>query len=230
MEKQVLIIYYSYSGQTRKLIHAFAEGLEQGGAAVNRLALKPEKKLQFPFGSMFTTFVMMVQTFFRKRVPIAKLQPETGINCDLIIVAGPTWSYNLSGPLLSFFDGYGEMLSNKKVLPFISCRGYWRLHFLQLRHILSKRKAKALQPVIFLHTGPEPWRTIGVFLKIAGYSPESDSSWMRRYYPRFGHSREQIEYARQMGLAFWQKFTNDGNGFEKPLVVREIEGEQSRCR
>ncbi len=223
MEKQVLIVYYSYSGQTRKLIHAFAEGLEQGGAVVNKLSLKTEKKLQFPLGSLFTTFVMMLQTFFRKRILIEKLQPDTGLDSDLIIIAGPTWSYNPSGPVLWYFDEYGEMLSNKKVLPFISCRGYWRLHFMQLRYMLSKRKAEALQPVIFLHTGPEPWRTIGVFLKIAGYSPEGDSSWMRKYYPRFGHSREQIKYARKLGLDFWLKFASDGSGFEQPQVVREVE-------
>ncbi|MEE4241101.1 MAG: hypothetical protein V2I36_06520, partial [Desulfopila sp.] len=171
---------------------------------------------------VFSTLAMMLETFFRKRVAIEDVQPTAGINWDLVILAGPTWSYNPSGPVLSFFDRDGEMLTQRKVLPFISCRGYWRLHYLQLRLMLSRRKAEFLQPVVFLHTGPEPWRTIGVFLKIAGYSPESESSWIRKYYTRFGHGKEQIDYARQLGQEFWKKFTTSDDGFAQETVVREI--------
>lgn len=200
--KRLLIIYYSYSGQTRKLINSFAAGLERKGVAVDWLAIRPRNKMQFPLRSIPAAMKMMVETFFRKRIDIEQVDSPPLGGWDMIVLAGPTWSYHPCGPVLSFFDRYGEIFQNARVLPFISCRGYWRAHYYQLKYMLTRRKAKVLRPLVFLHTGPEPWRTIGVFLKMGGKMPEANTSWISRYYTRFGHTREQVEYAGVLGERF----------------------------
>ena len=53
--------------------------------------------------------------------------------------------------------------------------------------------------IAFTHPNPEPWRTIGVFLKIAGRNPER-SGFISKYYNRFGHTNDQMEEARRFGL------------------------------
>ncbi len=201
-QRRILIIYYSHSSQTRKLIYAFAEGLEEKGIAVTMQRLKTVAKLQFPLGSIVSTMKLMIETFFRKRFELIDPTEEITGECDLILLAGPTWSYNPSGPILSFFDNYSAVLNGKKVLPFISCRGYWRTHFWQLKSLLKKSGSHVLAPLVFLHTGAEPWRTLGVFLKLAGRVPESDKGWLGRYYKRFGHTKEQVSYAKVLGKKF----------------------------
>jgi hypothetical protein len=50
--------------------------------------------------------------------------------------------------------------------------------------------------MVFTHPHAEPWRTIGVFLKIAGKSPETA---LGRFYDRYGHARHQRQEARRFG-------------------------------
>ena len=197
--KCVLIVYFSYSGQTRKLLQSFAKGLEECSVEVHLAQLKPQVKIQFPLSSASAALKMMVETFFRKRVVIEPFVCDDMKKYDLIVLAGPTWSYNASGPMLSFFDHYGNLLTKKRVLPFISCRGYWRTHYWQLGFLLRRCGAKPLKPLVFLHPGAEPWRTIGVFLKLAGKMPESSRSWLSKYYRKYGHLKHQIEYAGELG-------------------------------
>lgn len=207
-KKRVLIIYYSHSSQTRNLITSFYEGLIRKDIDVDVKQLEPIEKLSFPVGSVVTTFLMMVTTFFRKRNAIQKvdINPDA---YDLTVLAGPTWSYSPSGPILSFLDEYGELLDGVAVLPFISCRGYWRVHYYGLKRSLKAKGAKVLKPIVFLHVGPEPWRTIGVFLKLSGKVPESGKSWMRKYYRKFGHTKQQVAHAVTLGEEVGTKLYKD---------------------
>lgn len=197
-QPRVLVLYYSFSGQTSALIHRMAAGLKEAGAEVSLERLHPRSPMRFPVGTIPRTLLLMLTTFLRFRVPIEPLSEQCRAPVDLIILAGPTWSYNPSGPVLSLLDRDGKLLAGKPVLPFISCRGYWRIHWFGLRRLLQRHQAKVLAPLVFNHPQPEPWRTIGVFLKIAGKTPERGRV-VGRYYQRFGHSKEQLEMAWQSG-------------------------------
>ena len=197
---QVLFIYYSFSGQTGVLINRLAAGLKEQGVEVFFEKLKPVRHLRFPVGSIFGTYLMMFSTFFRKRIPVQELSDKCSQDYDLIILAGPTWSYNPSGPILSFLDRDGEdVLGGREVLPLISCRGYWKAHWWGLRRKLEKCGARFSNMIAFSHPSPEPWRTIGVFLKIAGKNPER-AGFISKHYSRFGHSADQMEEAFRFGV------------------------------
>jgi hypothetical protein len=197
--------------------------MEEENIDIVRETLEPVESLRFPIGTIPATFVMMMQTFFRKRYPIQPLDTIVFQDWDLIILAGPTWSYNPSGPVLSLLDRDGKKLFNAQtVLPMISCRGYWRVHFWGLKSLLKKCGVKAvLSPIVFSHPTPEPWRTIGVFLKLAGRTPEKGSSWFRRVYPKYGHSRKQVEKAgklgKQLGHDIQSGMELTGLTFETPI-------------
>ena len=197
---QVLLSYYSFSGQTGVLINRLAAGLKEQGVEVFFEKLKPVKHLRFPVGSILRTYLLMLTTFFRKRIPVQELSAKCRRDYDLIILAGPTWSYNPSGPVLFFLDRDGkDVLGGREVLPLISCRGYWKVHWWGLRRKLEKCGARFSNMIAFSHPNPEPWRTIGVFLKIAGKNPER-SGFISKHYSRFGHSNEQMEEAFRFGV------------------------------
>jgi len=199
-KNQVLLVYYSFSGQTGVLLNRLAAGLKDQGIEVFFEKLKPVKHLRFPVGSILRTLYMMLTTFFRKRVPIKELSARCRREYDLVILAGPTWSYNPSGPVLSFLDRDGkDVLDGREVLPLISCRGYWKLHWRGLQKKLVQTGAHFSNMIAFSHPNPEPWRTIGVFLKIAGKKPER-SNFLSKHYTRFGHSNEQMDEAYRFGV------------------------------
>lgn len=207
---RVLFLYFSFSGQTGVLVNRLAAGLKEQGIEVFFEKLKPAKHLRFPINGIYRTFVMMLTTFCRVRVPIKKLSSKCDQEYDLIILAGPTWSYNPSGPILFFLDKYGrEVLGGREVLPLISCRGYWKQHWLGLRRKLIKCGAHFSNMIAFTHPNPEPWRTIGVFLKIAGRNPER-SGFISKYYNRFGHTNDQMEEARRFGLLIGEALKGKG--------------------
>lgn len=207
--KKILFICYSLSGQTSSLLARLAKGIESTGVSVTTERLRPAKQIQFPFGSISATIIMMLATFFRRRVPIEPLSEKCSHSYDLIILAGPTWSYNPSGPILSLFDRDGKKIfSRQTVIPFISCRGYWRMHWFGLKLLLKKHKATAPNSIIFTHTSKEPWRTLGVFLKLAGKTPERSPFFAKRY-PRYGHDRKQQEEAFRFGTLLGKAVIDD---------------------
>jgi len=197
---QILILYFSFSGQTGVLINRLSAGLKEQGVEVFFEKLKPIEHLRFPVAGILRTYIMMFSSFLRIRIPIQDLSNKCDREYDLIILAGPTWSYNPSGPVLSFLDRYGnEVLGGREVLPLISCRGYWKLHWRGLRKKLQSCGAHFSNVIAFSHPNPEPWRTIGVFLKVAGKNPER-SGFLGKHYSRFGHSNDQMEEAWRFGV------------------------------
>lgn len=205
---KVLIIYFSLSGQSRGLVNLIGTGLKQEGISVVVEKLEAEEKISFPFSGILYTFKIMLTTFFRWRVPIAEPSAHCFEDYDLTIVAGPTWSYNPSGPILSLLDTYGsKIFSGSRVLPVISCRGYHRTHNFFLRRRLTKLGAVLEPSLIFSHPVSEPWSSIGVFLKSAGYRPEK-LPVIAAHYPRFGHSSKQLQQAQDFGRTIGRALRN----------------------
>ena len=202
---RVLIVFYSFSRQTRKLVKAAEKGLVSAGVEVTLERLIPEKYLKFPFGSFLKTVYMMIITSFRKRMPVVKLSSRVFEDYDLVIIAGPTWSFNPCGPVLSFLDTYcNRVLKGRKVLPVISCRRYWRYHGTYLKKRIRKCGGHPLEPWSFNHPVPEPWNTIGLFLTLMGKNPKRVAI-LKKYYIRYGHSNRQLEEmekrAHDLGIA-----------------------------
>lgn len=219
---KVLLIYFSFSGQTSSLIAQLSKGLEETGISVTSERLRPLKALHFPFRSVPATFYMMLITFFRKRFAIADLSAKCRKKYDLIILAGPTWSYHPSGPVLSLLDRDGKQLFyNQSVLPLISCRGYWRMHWYGLQSLLKKSGASIPNRIVFTHPSKEPWRTIGVFLKLAGKFPEK-SKIIGKHYCKYGHIKEQQDEAKRfgklIGAAMLEKQPLEKLDFQTPLT------------
>jgi len=222
--KKVLILYYSLSAQTSGLVHRLGAGLEEQGVHLVCERLQPLMPRHFPIGTVPATLFLMLITFLRTRMPIQPLPPICREHYDLIVLAGPTWSYNPSGPVLSLLDRDGvRLFAGQQVLPLISCRGYWRMHWLSLRWQLARCGAKVVNRMIFAHPSKEPWRTIGVFLKLAGRVPER-GRWLGRHYPRYGHSREQQDQAFAFGAAIGQALKQGSSLAELSFVAGPGQG------
>ncbi len=183
------------------MVQALTEGFSQEGGEVVMVRLHPLKNMTFPFPSLLSTLWMMFRTCFRVRDKVAE-HTALDEDFDAVLIGGPTWSYSPSGPVLAWLDREGRsVLSGRKTLPLISCRGYWKLHYRALNRAILAMGGKPLSPLIFTHPVKEPWRSIGVFLSLIGKQPQKMPVIGKRY-PRYGHSPEQIEDARRLGSTF----------------------------
>lgn len=196
----MLIVFYSFTQQTRLLIKQFVEGLGEQGIEVTLERLVPVAPYAFPFKTNFRLAKAMVESFFRCRMTIQPVNDLCFDHWDCIILAGPTWSYHPSGPMLDFLDRYGKQVCHgKTVIPFISCRSYWRLHYWTVKHRLQRQGAMPTPPIVFMHPIKEPWRFIGLVLQLRGKMVRKENSWFRKQYPAYGHSKIQGDEARDAG-------------------------------
>jgi len=209
-KKHVLIVYYSYTQQTKMLLKKLIYGLESNGVEVSLERLEPITPYAFPFRTNLRLAVAMVLTFFQRRMAIKPVADSCFRPCDCIILAGPTWSYHPSGPVLDFLDRYGsDVCGGKIVIPFISCRSYWRLHNWTLKRRLGIFECKVQKPIVFMHPQKEPWRFIGLILQLRGKIVRREHSWFRQHFPAYGFSKEQGTEAMEEGKKLAEKlFSN----------------------
>lgn len=181
-------------------IKKFISGLECYGIEVISERIEPIRPYDFPFKSNIRLLAAMMTTFFQRRMTIRPVTDRCLVDTDCIVLAGPTWSYHPSGPILDFLDRYGrDICGGKTVIPFISCRSYWRFHYWTLKRRLAGFGCRVQDPIIFTHPQKEPWRFIGLILQLRGKIMRRENSWFRQYYPGYGHSREQGLEALEKG-------------------------------
>ena len=199
-EKQVLIVYYSLSQQTYGLVQNLSDGLRSTGVSVELYRLRPQTPVVVPIKSNFDLFRIMWSTTLRTRTEIRPVQLQR-TTYDHIIIAGPTWSYNPSGPVLKFLDTYGkQLLKDTSVSFLISCRSYWRTHYWGLKMACRKSGAKVQKPMAFQHSAAEPWCTFGLLYWLRGVYEKNLPGWLLKRYSHFGHSEEQFSEARNAGV------------------------------
>lgn len=203
----MLVIYYSFTQQTRILVKKFGEGIAHHDHDVHYERLVPKRAHEFPMRSNLKLFSIMIATFFRQKQELEPVSEKCYEAWDYIVLAGPTWSYHPSGPMLSFFDQFGAVLKRKKVIPFISCRSYWKLHLLSLKYKLKKHGATVLAPLIYEHPTKEPYRVIGLCLQLRGKTIRR--KWFRKHYPQYGNSKAQGTQAYEAGLEYGKQWSDE---------------------
>lgn len=212
--KRVLIVYYSYTQQTKMQLKKFISGLESWDIEVVVERLEPYAPYEFPFRSNWRLAVAMVRTFFCKAMPVRPIADVCHGQWDCLVVAGPTWSYNPSGPILDFVSRYGSTVcAGQLVVPFISCRSYWRWHNLLLGRKLRGYGCTVARPIVFMHPQKEPWRFIGLLLQLRGTVLPRQYAWWKKRYPGYGHNREQGEEAARVGRNLGGWLLGENNGY-----------------
>jgi hypothetical protein len=199
--KRVLVVYYSFTQQTRLLLKRFRAGLEQEGVEVVLERLEPLKPYEIPFRSNVRLASVMIRTFFRERTRVHPVGENCSGPWDHIVLAGPTWSYHPSGPMLDFLDRFGNTIcGGQDVTVFISCRSYWRIHDWSMKRALKKFGAKISDSIVYEHPIREPFRLMGLVLQLRGKMIRRENSWFRKHYPGYGHNKIQFEDSFDAGV------------------------------
>ncbi|WP_028786431.1 hypothetical protein [Terrimonas ferruginea] len=142
MNKKVLAVYFSQTGQLGQIIDRFTAPLEKAGASVEKLVIQPAKKFPFPWTSP-AFFGAMPDCVLLKP---AELEPFTlrESNYDLIIIGYQPWFLSPSIPANSFLQhpAFLAVARNTPVVTISGCRNMWINAQEKIKGLLSKAGAR----------------------------------------------------------------------------------------
>ena len=163
MDKKILAIYYTQSGQMGQIIDTFTEPLSQAGATVEKVVIKPVEDFNFPWtGKRF--FSVMPSCVLG--IP-AQLEPidfkET--QYDLIIMAYQPWFLSPSIPSNSLLhtENFRALLKDTPVVTISAARNMWINAYVRIRKMLNEAGAKLVGNIALVDKHPNPVSFVTIF-------------------------------------------------------------------
>lgn len=134
-----LIVYYSYTGNTKKIANMIKERLD-----FDILELSPK----IPFSNDYQTVVDEYQNNSINN----KIIDINDINIDLnnyqeIIIGTPVWWYTISPVVITFLKKYD--LSNKKIIPFATNAGWLGKTFNDIKKLCPNSIVEKEMNIVF---------------------------------------------------------------------------------
>jgi menaquinone-dependent protoporphyrinogen IX oxidase len=143
----VLVAYFTYTNQTKKVLDPIADAFREKGCDVTFAQIeltdpRYEKRFEsFPLKKPYREMFGMIPAELRdKPVQIAIPDAVTDREYDFFVVGAPTWWLSTDVAMRTFMesDTAKKILNGKPFATVICCRRYWKHNFKTL-----KRKGKA---------------------------------------------------------------------------------------
>ncbi len=159
---RVLLLYYSYSGQSQKVLDTAGEVFRGRGCDVHTAEIKftdpryAEKFSRFPMRRVWPDMLSVLGA--QKRNETGEIQTPDTVrdgDYDLILIGSPTWWDNVSMPLRSFLksDEARKLLSGKPFAVFVVCRTFWRENLEGVRELAEEQGGRYVDEIHFTYPG-----------------------------------------------------------------------------
>ncbi|MBL0310688.1 MAG: hypothetical protein IPP77_13745 [Bacteroidetes bacterium] len=142
MNKKILALYYSQSGQLGEIVDSFIQPLKDAGATIEILRVKPVNDFPFPW-TTDQFFEAMPESVLAKPIELEPFQcSET--QYDLVIFAYQPWFLSLSIPAHSLLvhPAIQKIIKTSPVLTLIGSRNMWLNSQERLKKILKENGTK----------------------------------------------------------------------------------------
>lgn len=209
---RVLLLYYSYTGQTTKVLDAAEEVFRKRGHLVDRAPIEftdpkySEKFRRFPMRNVWPDFFSVLPAQTRGVTGDIRTPDEvrTG-DYDLICIGSPTWWDTVSMPLRSFLKSHEarNLLDGKPFAVFVVCRRKWRKNLAGVRKLAEKKGGRFVDSIHFTYPGGE----LSSMLSLTSYlgSGEYKERYLGVKLPPTNINDEQVEEARRFAARLSDK-------------------------
>jgi menaquinone-dependent protoporphyrinogen IX oxidase len=205
---RVLLLYYTYTGQSLKVLEAAAEVFRERGCEVENAQIEftdPQYAERFSHFLMRRVWPDMLSVLrAQKRGATGEIRtPDTVRNgdYDLICIGSPTWWQTVSMPLRSFLksDEARKLFSGKPFAVFVVCRQYWRENLTAVRELAEQQGGQYVDEVHFTYPG-DPLRSM---LSLTSYlgSGEYRDRYLGIRIPPTNVQPEQLEQAKSFAAS-----------------------------
>src|SRR3954452_19774877 len=159
---RVLFVYYSYTQQTKKLVDAMAEVLEQRGCDTELAAIEfldpryAQRFKTFPMPHPLREVLGMIPAEFLRRpgkirVPDVVMRHEY----DLVCFGAPTWWLSTNVPIKAFLESETArtVLDGTRFAGVVACRRYWKHNLKTVRRRGTKAGGTWVDGIHFQYRG-----------------------------------------------------------------------------
>lgn len=201
---RVLLLYYSYTGQARRVLDAAGEVFTQRGFEVSRAPIEftdpryGERFSRFPMQKVWPEFLGMLPAQTIKATGEIRTPDEVRrSDYDLICIGSPTWWRDVSMPLRSFLKSpeARPLLDGTPFAVFVVCRRYWRENFNAVRKLATKAGGRFFGEIHFTYPGDQ----VRSMLSLTSYlgSGEYRDRYLGLQMPPTNVSADQLEESRR---------------------------------
>jgi hypothetical protein len=163
MNKKILAIYYTQSGQMGEIIDAFTAPLIEAGASVEKVSVKPAANYDFPWtGKRF--FSVMPSCVLGIPAPLEPLNLKE-VKYDLIILGYQPWFLSPSIPTNSLLqtEEFKAVLKNTPVITISAARNMWINAYVRVKKMLNDAGANLVGNIALVDKHPNAVSFITIF-------------------------------------------------------------------
>jgi menaquinone-dependent protoporphyrinogen IX oxidase len=159
---RVLLVYFTYTQQSRKVAEAMAEVFRDRGCEVRQGAIEltdaryAERFSRFPLRHAYLDIFGMMPAQLRGATGEIRIPEEAAEGeYDLICIGSPTWWLKTSVPIRSFLksDAAGPLLKGKRFTAFVVCRRYWGINLRGVKKLGTRRGGEYVDGIHFSFAG-----------------------------------------------------------------------------
>lgn len=163
MNKKILAIYYTQSGQMTEIMNTFTAPLTADGASVEIVTLKPVEDYNFPWTGK-TFFSVMPDCVLSVPRPFEPLELKKE-KYDLIILGWQPWFLSPSIPSSSLLqsDQFKAILKDTPVITISAARNMWLNAFVRVKKMITDAGGKLVGNVALVDRHPNVVSFITIF-------------------------------------------------------------------
>ena len=168
----MLLAYYTYTQQSRRVAEAMADALRERGCEVRQTAIEftdkrwAERFSRFPLRHVYRDLIGMLPAQVRGATGEIQIPDEAREgDYDLICIGSPTWFFKPSVPVRSFLksDVAKRLLDGKRFTAFVVCRRYWSINLRSVRKLGTKQGGEYLDGTHFSFAGGQIRSLLSLF-------------------------------------------------------------------
>ena len=201
--QRVLLLYYTYTGQSLKVLAAAEEVFRERGMEVHRAQIEftdprfVETFSRFPMRNVWRDFFSVLPAQTRRATGTIRIPEEVRTNSyDLVCIGSPTWWRTASMPMRSFLKSpeARNLLAGRPFAVFVVCRRYWRENYNAVRRLAVRQGGRFVDGIHFEYPGTQ----IRSLLSLTSYlgSGEYRDRYLGLRIPVTNVQPEQLDQAR----------------------------------
>ena len=217
MNKRILAVYYSQSGQTKSILDSFLKPLISDGNEIDFLQVETIHKFPFPWSIpvFFDTVPDSVELVPTALEPWHTRYPSY----DLVIIAWQPWNLSPSIPISSILqdEKFKEVIKNTPIIMISGCRNMWINAQEKNKVFLKAAGANLVGNIVLFDRAPNHLSYFTIFHWLG--TGRKDRMW--GIFPKPGVADYDIEHAQLFGKTVSKYLASESWAGLQPELVKQ---------
>jgi len=218
MNKKLLVLYYSQSGQLGEIVNCFASPLEEAGISVEKVRVRPQNDFVFPWTSA-RFFDAMPESVHAIPVELSPFQLKES-KYDLVVFAYQPWFLSPSIPANSMLlhPMVKAVLKDTPVITLIAARNMWLNAQEKVKVILKNSGANLVGNIALVDRSANLTSVVTIlYWMLTGKKDK-----YLGIFPKPGVSQEDMQHTEEFGKTVVEFLHKDSwDGLQQALVLQD---------